>query len=192
MLQNSCEQFDAGFELAYKQIAVILRTLLHDTKMSHSLLGQLGWKDHIAWRDSNPVLPPGAHMVGFGLCSLRMQIEAEHTDFGHQARDPETIMSMGHEANNFHDWWSSSAFKDSTGHEFSRRNLVLAVSNKDGGAHIDELPSAFRALSSEGSMGWRVGVGDAMAPFVVSPVPASIRTVAEELLLSVYQSGVLS
>jgi hypothetical protein len=43
-LQVSAAAFDAGFEGEAKRLAVVLRILLHDTKSSKSLLGQLGRK----------------------------------------------------------------------------------------------------------------------------------------------------
>jgi hypothetical protein len=34
------------------RLAIALRVLLHDTRSSHSLLGQLGWKDNLAYVNS--------------------------------------------------------------------------------------------------------------------------------------------
>jgi hypothetical protein len=43
-LAVSCELFDQGNEAEAKRIAVAIRTLVHDTPASHSLLEQLGYK----------------------------------------------------------------------------------------------------------------------------------------------------
>jgi hypothetical protein len=44
-IEASADAFDKGFEGEAKRLAVTLRVLLHDTKSSRSLLGQLGRKN---------------------------------------------------------------------------------------------------------------------------------------------------
>ncbi len=51
-LLNSCMLYDRGESDEAKKIAVIIRTLLHDTNNSHSLLKQMELKD-IKYIDSS-------------------------------------------------------------------------------------------------------------------------------------------
>lgn len=46
----------------------------------------------------------------------------------------------------FSDWWERSVILDSNDAEFSRKELVLALVNKDGGAHLDRLNEKTHAL----------------------------------------------
>jgi hypothetical protein len=77
---------------------------------------------------------------------------------------------------------------DSAGADFTRKDLVLALANQDGGAHVDPaLNEAYEALSQSNSLGWMAGVpsgaGDADTSSVPmgSPVPANVRQIAWEL-----------
>lgn len=78
----------------------------------------------------------------------------------------------------FEEWWKPSVMFDGTGHGFSRRNFVLIVSNKNGGAHVDAsgLPQDFADLTA-GSIGWIVNAGLVTA----SPAPSALRQIAEEV-----------
>ena len=47
----------------------------------------------------------------------------------------------------FRQWWESVILTDQLGNSFSRRSFVLALANKDGGAHVDpELDDGYAAL----------------------------------------------
>jgi hypothetical protein len=59
-----------------------------------------------------------------------------------------------HPAASFVDWWSDTVLTDADGNAFCRRNIVLWVANKDGGAHVDDaLPAAYAALTRDNSIG---------------------------------------
>lgn len=80
------------------------------------------------------------------------------------------------------DWWTRGVIKDGQGQGFSRRDLVLAVANKDGGVHVDPaLDRAYASLTRENSMGWIWTSGGVDRP-MESPHLASVRQVAHELL----------
>ena len=90
----------------------------------------------------------------------------------------------------FDDWWNRPVLMDSKGAEFSRRGLVLALANKDGGAHIDRLNENTFALVHSNSAGWvRAGGGDGAVEPVPTPIYASVKTIAEELLLTLRRRG---
>lgn len=86
----------------------------------------------------------------------------------------------------FEQWWSPTILTDMQGHEHSRRSMVLALANQDGGAHVDPvLKRAYAALAKENSLG-REGTDESgrMRP-LDNIVLASVRQAAHELDRSV-------
>lgn len=82
-------------------------------------------------------------------------------------------------------WWKAVVFKDQRGNRFSRKDIVLTVANQDGGAHVDpELDEDYDALSKKNTLGWTFKSGDAEIPWPSNPVPASIRQIAHEVLVT--------
>ena len=71
-LASSSRAFDQGDLAEAKRIALVIRVLVHDTAMSHSLLAQLGIKDSLAWADSAPVIDNDPNIVARspGLTSM--------------------------------------------------------------------------------------------------------------------------
>ena len=60
----------------------------------------------------------------------------------------------------FDEWWNAVIILDEGGQKFTRKDLVLALANKEGGAHVDpELDAAYGALSRSGSLGWMITGG---------------------------------
>src|SRR5690606_35091366 len=90
----------------------------------------------------------------------------------------------------FTTWWTMDIVKDGRGHLFSRSKLVLAVANKDGGAHVDpELDEDYAALSRRNSLGVvaveeensvGVGIGGPGRPALGNPALAAVRQIAYE------------
>lgn len=64
-LLASAEAFDGGDVSEAKRLAVALRVLLHESKQSHSLLGQLGQLQGDFWDLSFPPAEPG-NLLSFG------------------------------------------------------------------------------------------------------------------------------
>lgn len=88
----------------------------------------------------------------------------------------------------FDAWWKECVFEnENTQHRLTRRDLVLAVTNKDGGAHFDteveERYDQFRKSWSGGSslVGRRSGT---KRGYDNIPIYPAIRQVAYELLHS--------
>lgn len=100
------------------------------------------------------------------------------------------------------EWWKSPVIGDSHGNEFSREFLVSSVANSDGGAHVDpSLEEKYYALTRLNSAslhasgdpstfslafgGKPAEDGERVFTDLGSPVPASIRQIAWELIRSV-------
>lgn len=150
------------------RLAVSLRVLLHDTRRSRSVLGQLGWKDKLQYVNSlRPLeIAPGfvvalgtdeGETVGeaFGLVVLRTDQlgepgvcrAARRTGSGAvgQAGDHPTLP--------FADWWNDKVLCSEGQVTFSRWDLVDQMAHKDGGAHLDleEMTSEFREYKLRGA-----------------------------------------
>jgi hypothetical protein len=85
----------------------------------------------------------------------------------------------------FLDWWNKVVYIDMNRENFTRRDLVLAVTNKDGGAHVDpELDQKYVDFSRNNSLGWVLSKSGVEHAPLTGPVYPSIRQIAHELLLS--------
>ncbi|WP_433702578.1 hypothetical protein [Prescottella equi] len=186
-LASSGSAFDRGALSESKRLAVVIRVLVHDTKMSHSLLDQLKIKGSLEWADSAPTIDKDPNIIGRSPGLTNMGLGPGGITF--LARGADGIeQSSTTRYVSFDDWWNRIVLIDSQGAEFTRRDLVLALANKDGGAHIDRLNTDTHALIHSNSAGWvRAGGGDEEP--IPTPIYASVRTIAEELLLTLRRSG---
>jgi hypothetical protein len=159
-LDASASAYDDGVESEAKRLAVTLRTLVHDGPGSRSLLTHLGLRDRLPWTDSAAgIVREAALAIGSGLCVTRMDLTNGMTRYAAPLGDlaPERI----HPGAAFVDWWEDPVLTDADGNEFTRRDFVLGVANKDGGAHVDSaLPAAYRALTRDNSIGMTQDISD--------------------------------
>jgi hypothetical protein len=82
----------------------------------------------------------------------------------------------------FQEWWNEIVFVDDQKQKMSRRDLVLALANQDGGAHVDpKLNETYARLSRHNSMGWTNSDGTT-ATAIPSAERAAMRQIAHELL----------
>jgi hypothetical protein len=150
-LRTSGAAYDAGDEAEAMRVATTVRVLCHETPKSHALLAQLGLLGKLLFVDTSGVLPPpelseeGLVFVTWasplapvgtgGFCALLDKAERS-------APKP------------FGVWWDTMAL-EMPGHTMTRKEIVLALANKEGGAHVDpELTdAAYIAVSRDGSMG---------------------------------------
>lgn len=173
-LKASAVAFDEGFDAEAKRLAVSLRVLLHDTNSSHSLLGQLGRLDlpflsTAVPRDSRSII---AHT---GL----VMIAGRGVATRHEAMLDGVPMVAWR---SFAEWWNEVIIVDDERAELTRRALVLAVANRDGGAHVDpKLNETYARLSRANSIGWTRHSGGQSAPIGMVEW-SSIRQIAHEVL----------
>lgn len=145
-LERSADAFDQGSEGEAKRIAASLRVLLHDTASSHSLLGQLGEKERAYVDTALPEEPgnllPHGGLVWQNMVPGKIEWVAQLDDVPLRSERP------------FNDWWETPGFS-AAAHKLSRKDLVLSLANKDGGAHVDpKLTTAYAELSRKNLMGW--------------------------------------
>lgn len=174
-LEASADAYDSGFEGEAKRISVALRVPLHDTRTSASLLGQLGLKSGQFWDTSWPI-SSGNMTPHSGLVLTAMGADgANYVAFLDDGIDQPTLKS-------FDEWWNSAVFVDSEKRVVSRKELVLAVSNQDGGAHVDPaLDRKYADLSRNNSLGWNFSDGSREEP-MRGPEKAALRQICHEAL----------
>ena len=181
-LRSSMASYDEGKEHEAKRLALSIRVLVHSTRNSTSLLTHLGARDTLPWIDRGPPVPrPEDIVLSFGVCVLRFRFDLNESRYERAllACPPDRL----HPPVSFEDWWRRPVLHDQSGREFSRSDIVLAMADQDGGAHIDrEIADWYRELTRENSVGF---TQDGNRPIANSLVHESIRQIAEELFLTV-------
>lgn len=178
----SSKSYDDGTDGEARRIAVSLRLLCHQTTKSHALLSQLGLLSRVKFlatgmridkRNLMPQAPLTMMSVGSGGASYRPMLDE-------RIARPRWIP--------FDKWWRLKIIRDGKSVEFSRKELVLEIENRDGGAHVDpSLDEAYHRLSRENSMGWlflREGASPQSSPFEAGPELATVRQIGHEFYLS--------
>jgi hypothetical protein len=132
-LERSGEAYDEGYHDEAKRLAVVIRVLLHDTNSSRSVLGLLGVKDQLKFTDTAGEIEPENLLSTPGLVMFRMGGgEAEYVPPLDDLTPPRQNPPRP-----FDEWWTMHVTKDANGNLFARKDYVLSVANKEGGAHVD-------------------------------------------------------
>ncbi|RJG02777.1 hypothetical protein [Noviherbaspirillum sedimenti] len=145
-LERSCESYDAGYRDEAIRIATIIRVLIHNTKASTSLLQHLNATTINLFSTTSEPSPQTLFFVGLGM--MRMSSDGKN-DYFPQLGDGPPISTFVPVPK----WWEQVVMVFG-GHRISRRDIVLAAANKDGGAHVDlKLTPQYEALAQDGSVG---------------------------------------
>jgi hypothetical protein len=180
-LQASTDAYDAGFKGEAKRLSVVIRVLVHDTSHSKSLMNLLGIKS-INFLDTSYDYDPRNLLSFAGLVMIRKFPGG--AEFVPRCKLPPKPKGEPIKFVPFDDWWNKVVVVDNQKNKFKRCDLVLSLSNKMGGAHVDpKLDAAYVALTRNKTLGWRYWDGNEEGDIV--PVElASVRQIAHEVLLS--------
>jgi len=142
-ITRSCEMFDAGHLDEAIRVATAIRVLLHDTRKSVSLLTQLSVRDSLtlistAVPEPPPELPPGLTKT-FGMHIGAIRIGPEGSAHEPQCDQPGRPLPAL-------TWWGEALWVLDASTSVTRKDLVLAAVNKDGGAHVDDPTPAYIRL----------------------------------------------
>lgn len=180
-LAASAAAFDNGFYGEAKRLAVTIRVLLHDTASSKSLLGLLGYKNGMGFLNTAPPYDPKNLVSHHGLVGLRLG----NREGRYFAPLGEPTPSRPHRYIFFPDWWNQIVIVDGKKNSFTRRDLVLGLANKDGGAHVDpNLDGRYADLTRNNSIGWTISNGLTSHPLNDVELH-SVRQVAFEVAVSI-------
>ena len=143
----SCEAYDVGKESEAKRIAQALRVLFHDKSGSPSLAVHLGMKN---WEILSS--PPRVLAEYSNFVAIKIELTS--------ATPVRAIPILGNqfEITPLADWWDRVTAYSFDQRQYTRRNLILAAANKDGGSHVDaklapfyeDLASGIRSLGIDG------------------------------------------
>ncbi len=186
-LMTSCAAFDSGFLGESKRLATTVRVLLHDTPNSKSLLGLLNLKSNLKYITTATRYDPQNLLTYHGLVGFRFGPQGV-TYWAPLGDGPPTRYNRP--PCNFDAWWNEAVIIDKIGGKFTRRDLILALANKEGGAHVDpELDASYADITRNNSLGWNISDGTTSQP--LSDVELhSVRQIAYELLQSLLKCGI--
>tara|TARA_Y100001963_G_scaffold148356_1_gene226107 strand:- start:36 stop:833 length:798 start_codon:yes stop_codon:yes gene_type:complete len=174
-IESSITSFDNGFEGEIKRLAVSVRVLVHDTGKSTSLLTLLRQKN-VDFIDTSIPFDENNKMTHSGLVQMSL---------GNRASKALPLLDDGPFSRmaSFELWWNGIVFVDKDRNEFSRKDIVLSLSNKEGGAHVDKkLDRKYSDLRKNNSLGWIDVAADGKKTPSADQVPATMRQIAHETL----------
>lgn len=174
-LRASAARFDAGTVSEAKRIATSIRSLVHTTEASSSLLTQMKLRDSMTWHSSVEMV----HSNG-----------TTHTD-GLWVSVPdmagfEPIRGWPEHTTDFETWWRGP-LGTIGGETLSRYYFVWHAANVDGGAHVDPLlPHHYDSLSRKGGLKpLRINSAGNAYPDWSDPTPSALRTICTEIVVSI-------
>ena len=133
-----CDCYDRGNDIVALSIAAAIRTLVHDTERSKSLLTHLGRKN-VPYLSTNFREPREAIHLGL-VRRINVGVndgvggEAKYWPLCDERYFPAPRQHF--QFIPFDDWWEECVCENHRS-ALTRRDLVLAVANKDGGSHFD-------------------------------------------------------
>ncbi|WP_129590564.1 hypothetical protein [Cryobacterium aureum] len=177
-LRASAARFDAGTTSEAKRIATSVRTLVHTTEVSTSLLTQMNLRDSMTWLSAVEMVRPDGlpHTDGLWVSLPNMP-------------GFEPIRGLPKYTTSFESWWYGSLGAIG-GVELSRSYFVLHAANIDGGAHVDpHIPDHYKDLSRLGGLK-PVRINSAGNPYPDSsdPTPSALRTICTEIVVSIEEA----
>lgn len=157
-LKRSIDGFLAGHSSEALRIATTLRVLVHETASSNPLLKQLDPNyRQLTIIDTRPPAPskPGGIILSYIGVGVTMNIE--------KGAQPVTDLRNGsprQQMVTLDEWWKQILliFSDAGQRiEFSRKQLILTLANKEGGAHVDtDLPTAYEKFVTDSPLKFMV------------------------------------
>ena len=159
-LRRSCQLYDEGEVDEAIRIAVPIRTIVHDTRNSTSLLTHLNAKGIKLCSSIEGATENTTWYQAMGLYKQWRYGNRARASYGPSFDDgPEMVLLPVSE------WWNQRVYvfsrrpkEDPTGEievlRLSRKDIVLTATNKDGGEHVDQkLTPAYEMLAADGAVG---------------------------------------
>lgn len=160
-------------------MAVSVRVLLHDTANSRSLFDQMGLKGVDFYNTSFPWSSTNL-LAHHGL--LTISAGAQGASYLAMLDDiPPPFIRW----TPFVDWWNEIIFDDRKGSQLKRRDIVLGLANKEGGAHVDpKLNLAYETITRK-SQFWMFKSEKGAKPLEGKMERVAMRQIAHEVLRTI-------
>lgn len=133
------------------RLATAVRVIVHHTRTSTSILTQLGCSAPLMLATGTP-LGPKAIFGESGLTLIKTESSGTHIEPSFDRIPFKRNVA-------FNTWWGERIFLIG-GRSLTRKQLILAAANKDGGAHVDDLPEDY-AMFKDGL--WTAYTGTTVA-----------------------------
>lgn len=187
LLKSACSAYDDGNELEIINIATRLRVILQG---AGSLISQLNLSKDLKFRDtSTHRLDPDRNIC---VANIGVKLTA---DAGAQWIPLFEGWPEGHPkppSQTFGAWWTEPIMPASTPDgldrtpRHSRQELVLAIANQDGGAHVGHRDADYDELTRDHftyEVAWRTsGSESSFQPVQGNPVNVCVRQIGHEVL----------
>lgn len=184
-LESSAEGYDAGRLHEAKRLATTIRVLVHDTGSSQSLLSHLDVKNRLVFMDTAGDL----NLANLASLAPFLIYRATVGEGGRLTGTYEPMLGDGPpfpgmpRGVGFDKWWTMLVVRDAAGEIFTRKELVLFLANKAGGAHVDsKVQARIDALARSETLGFSVFDVDGERPVEEDPILPCVRQIAYELL----------
>lgn len=182
-IEASASSFDEGFEAEAKRLAVVIRVLVHDAgRNSVSLLHQLGLKEKLAFFDSSEGISEQNLLSTPGLAVLYNPSGSSEGKYYAPLDDLPPFRVVRRSP--FSTWWEAPVTRELSGAEWTRKDYVRVLANKEGGAHVDpRLDQKYLHLVHDNGLGIEFSDSQREPSVQLSNniVLASVRQIAHEL-----------
>lgn len=216
-LLSSAISYDNDNDAEAKRIATSIRLFVHDTRHTVSLMTHLDKKDKVHFLSSGQPVIDNNLAPSWRLLSITLQ---KNREVRYQPLCASKWQEPSEKRLPFEVWWEETVFvipkRDENGSRLpfpkhrrimSRRNVVHAIADRDGGAHVDaNLDTAHFDLSRDNALHFIKAADGAGISFDVDngrlnvvqdeeglplnrrPDLAAVRQIGHELLLSLFST----
>lgn len=169
---RSSDAYDEGYQGEVKRFTTSLRALFHDALPFRSLMALA---DGLHSNFVSTAVPLGTE----GLSKYGGLVRTAKLD-GRPICYAPLDGAWYARWMTFSEWWNEPVFTDDQRVDLSRRELVVAIANKDGGSNVDpNLSDVYALLSEDAKFGWVQKPDEGPT---TSPERAAVRQIAHETL----------
>jgi hypothetical protein len=165
-LRRSISAYDEGATEEAERMAASIFIMLHEGSKNRALLLSLGLRKTMVFPDSSFILlpshPGGEVMQAPPLCVIQMvenSVQYAPLCIMDTPEEPLPVKWVS-----FERWWEQGIYTTARDRELSRKNVVFAMRNHDGGAHVGDKSyhEAYHWLATDFDPRVRVTNGEGM------------------------------
>jgi len=149
-LRTSCKLYDEGIRSEAKRLASAVYVLLHDAGQQKSLLKMLDYRGKMRFLSAAERHEELEIYVPLLIYSIPDKGGHFEPNFPIIEQSKDNLPRL-----QFHSWWDEPVYLNGADQNLSRKNLVYALRNQDGGGHVDAAlrDAAYRWLILKGAKG---------------------------------------